>query len=422
MKVLALDIGSSSAKAAIVVDGEIVGSVLREPFRTDTQGVKVSVTAQELLRAAFAVLGAIDGTGVDVLALTGMSPAWLAMGPNGKELSDIITHADRRSVAQAHAIEAALGRDDHLRRVGNRPFPGGISSTSCKWFADNHGMSGVDLVGHITTLLHTSLTGARVMDVSNAGFTGLWRVDGTGWDEELVDLVGLKMSQLPSVVDSGEVVGKLLPGASVVLKLPEGLPVTAGMVDGSGALLLAGARPGQLVNSAGSTDVLAVCLDHPEPRADLLTRPLGIGRKWVSAATEAAAGSTIAWARRELFRDLDDAAFERLLTQTRSTDVAFDLRLAGSRTEIDQPTGGMSGLTLGSTRDDILGAIVAALDRSRRERLAKLESLGTPLLDDVILTGGGATPHPWTDRFNVRLEEEATLCGAALATQQGSAA
>ncbi|MEM6314249.1 MAG: FGGY-family carbohydrate kinase [Planctomycetota bacterium] len=418
MKVLALDIGSSSAKAAVLVDGTIFGDTVRVPYRTDVDGVRVSVSAKELLRAAFAALDGIDATGADVLALTGMSPAWVAMGKHGAEKSDVITHADRRSVQQAHAIEQAVGHDEHLRRVGNRPFPGGISSTTCKWFADNVGMNGVELVGHMTTLLHTALTGARVIDETNAGFTGLWRIDGSGWDEELCELVSVTAAQLPRVVGSGEIVGKLLPGASTVLKLPDGLPVSAGIVDGSGAMILAGAKPGQVINAAGSTDVLAVCLERPQPRPDLLTRPLGIDGKWVAVATEAAAGSTIDWVRRELFTDHDDASFATALNEATHAAaqllIQVDPRLAGSRTDIDQPTGAITGLTLATTRHDILRATVAALTQSRQRRLAQLESLGTPLLDEVIVTGGGSTSAGWPDRFRLRVEGEATLRGAAL--------
>jgi sugar (pentulose or hexulose) kinase len=86
--------------------------------------------------------------------------------------------------------------------------------------------------------------------------------------------------------------------------LTEGTPVLAGMVDTSAAMVLAGARVGQLVNVSGSTDVLGLCVSKPVPHERLLTRALGVGKRWMSVGTIAAAGSALEWARRELFRGL----------------------------------------------------------------------------------------------------------------------
>jgi len=92
--------------------------------------------------------------------------------------------------------------------------------------------------------------------------------------------------------------------------------MTVGIVDTSGALLLHGAPPlGQLLNVCGSTDVLALCTDRPKPHERLLTRAVGVGRRWVQVGTIAAAGSALAWANRQLFPDLSESAFRRLMRQ-----------------------------------------------------------------------------------------------------------
>src|SRR6185436_2015340 len=84
--------------------------------------------------------------------------------------------------------------------------------------------------------------------------------------------------------------------------LREGTPMIVGLADGSAAMLLAGATVGQLLNVCGSTDVLGLCTDRPRPHPQLLTRALGVGRKWMHVATLAAAGSSLNWAKEQLFR------------------------------------------------------------------------------------------------------------------------
>ena len=59
----------------------------------------------------------------------------------------------------------------------------------------------------------------------------------------------------------------------------------------SAAMLLTGAKPGQLLNVCGSTDVLGLCTDRPRPHEKVLTRALGIGDRWMSVCTLAAAAN-----------------------------------------------------------------------------------------------------------------------------------
>ena len=116
-----------------------------------------------------------------------------------------------------------------------------------------------------------------------------------------------------------------------------------GLIDTSAAMLLAGARPGQLLNVCGSTDVLALCTDQPRPHERLLTRALGVGKsRWVSVSTLAAAGSALLWARQQLFADLPPARFRTLLRRLAARGaggldgLSFDPYLAGERTSIEQ--------------------------------------------------------------------------------------
>ena len=258
------------------------------------------VRADDILHALADAIHRLRGTAKkpDVLALSVMSPAWLAMDKTGKALTPIVTHQDRRSIAIAHEIESRIGKRQHLNIAGNRPFPGGISSTTFVWFRRNHPglMKKADLVGHLNTMLHRVLTGQRVIDPSNASFTGLYEtVKQGGWNPTLCEAVGINANVLPEIHPANEVVGNITAGAAAHFGLPAGLPVITGMVDTSAAMIYAGTSPGQLLNVAGSTDVLALCCARPHPSENLLCRALGIGSRWMSVATLAAAGSSITW-------------------------------------------------------------------------------------------------------------------------------
>ena len=212
MIVLGLDIGSSSVKAAVLRGDRIVGRIARVPFETHYDGVRAEVDADEILRAvarAIAQLGAAVKR-VDVIAISNMSPSWVAMDKRGRAITPIVTHQDRRSVDVAREIEKSVGKSRHLKLAGNRPFPGGVSSTTWAWFNRHQPrlMRRADLVGHVNTFLHRQLTAARVTDPSNATFMGLYNVLSLAdWNEELMDVVGATEHQIPQLISADGVGG-----------------------------------------------------------------------------------------------------------------------------------------------------------------------------------------------------------------------
>ena len=139
MKLLAIDIGSSAIKSAIIVKGKITGQIVRTAFPTHCAGAQVEVDGREILRALGQGLRDLgdDIRHVDCISLSVMSPAWVAMDRNGQPLTPIVTHQDRRSVDIALELEKRVGKARHLKLAGNRPFPGGVSSTTYAWFNQN---------------------------------------------------------------------------------------------------------------------------------------------------------------------------------------------------------------------------------------------------------------------------------------------
>jgi xylulokinase len=287
-------------------------------------------------------------------------------------------------------------------------------------------MRRADLVGHLNTFLHRTLTGNRVTDPSNASFMGLYRtLDLGGWSEQLCEAVGISPERLPDVRDADEIGGSLHADGARALGLPRGTPMLVGLTDTGSAMLLAGARRGQLLNVSGSTDVLALCTDRrPRPHERLLTRALGVGRRWLSVSTLASAGSTIRWVHEQLFADLSWASFEKELARAARRaspeHLRFEPYLAGDRTSIEQRRGAFAGMTLATTRLDMLAAVIDALARAGGERLDLLRSAHPITLRAQVLVSGGMNDslarvlrREWKGNWRFRNIDEATLRGLA---------
>ena len=434
--ILGLDIGSSSVIAGILDGSRVLTEAPRVFFKSRHSGPRVEVDPDELLRA---VRAAIAGLGprareVDSIHLAVMCPAWVALDRAGNPLTPIVTHQDRRSVAEALKLEEKLGAARHLKLCGCRPFPGGISSTTWAWFKKHEpaALRGADLVGHLNTFLHRRLTGARVTDPSNASFTGLYdTLTLRGWNDELCANLGVKKSLLPEVLDADRIGGHITPEAARAFGLRAGTPMIVGLMDGSAGMLLAGAKVGQLFNVTGSTDVLALCTDRPKPHPRLLTRALGVQGKWLQVSTLAAVASAIYWVRDQMcpqmpieeFRE----EFRRLakIGPAASGSVRFEPYMAGERTSIVQRQGAFTGLTLASTREQMLSAVVESLITASAERLPLLSASGTKLLRTVAVSGGSdrldeIMRRDWPGKWKFQPVTDATMRGlGTLVPQEG---
>jgi sugar (pentulose or hexulose) kinase len=291
-------------------------------------------------------------------------------------------------------------------------------------------MKRVDLVGHLNTFLHRQMTHSRVVDPSNASFMGVYdtlKLDG--WNETLMEAVGAGEHELPQLMDADAVGGLISAAVADDFGLTHGTPMLVGCMDGSAALLLAGNKPGQLVNVCGSTDVLALCTDRPKPHERLLTRAVGVDRRWVSVSTIASAGSSLTWAKQNLFADLDVKAFRALLSKLArrpaASGVRFEPYMAGDRTSVEQRQGAFTGLTLSTTREQMLSAICEALAGASAARLPLLAECGTRFLKDVYVTGGVSDGldellhRDWPGEWRFVPVEEATLKGVGAMVARG---
>ena len=373
----------------------------RETYPTHFDGPKAEVDPNAVLKAIIRAIAALRPAArrVDAINLSVMSPAWVAMDRKGKPLTNIITHQDRRSVVVARDLESRVGISRFLKITGNRPFPGSSSITPLAWYL-KHAPTVIrraDLIGHLNTFLHRQLTDSRVIDPSNASFTGLYETLKLGsWSEELCDAAGVPISKLPQIYDADQIAGSITPRRSQIRPHPRHpRDGRHGRHQRRPDALRSSRRPTAQRQRLNRCPLPPAPITRARTTISSLPRPGRRKTSWLSVSTLAAAGSAIAWVHNQFFRDFPEKRFYALIAKLArrcpETKVMFDPYLAGDRTDIEQKTAAFTNLTLATTRDDhAYGAMIDALAKASGARLQLLKSRGTKILATVYISGGSA--------------------------------
>jgi xylulokinase len=404
MNILALDVGTSAVKAAIldVESAQPIAPVAKVPYELDSPIPDAfEIPPQRLHEATWsaareAAAGLPKGASLDGIGLSCLTPALVLLDSAEQPLSPIWIHLDRRSRPLARKVWEEVG-PDFLETCGNRPLPGGMSALCFgQQIAEDTSLrQKVRHYLHANGWLGLLMTGERYFDRANASFTGLFNtVTDQEWSPRWCDYFQVDMGWLPPVVCGSTTIGTLRDEVAREWGLKQtGLPVKLGTADTSSAMLAAEMKPGDLLHSVGTTQVLGTLITNPKPDIRRLTRLFGVGDSYVYVAHNPVGGSALDWLHELCFRDQSkDHFYSQTVRECahRETPVRLDPPfLGGDRLEIEARRAAFRELTLATQREDILTALLHAMRDGHRAAFASLD-WGDHPINRIILTGGGS--------------------------------
>ena len=208
MQVLAIDLGSSSVKAAYW-DGNRFRNRVRVEYKTHFDGIRAELHADDVLRAVIRAGREAHAQHADAVAFCTLSSGVVITDAAGKVRLGVITHQDRRSVDEARNLVKRLGTPWLLAHTGNLPYPGSIGSSTLAWVAKHARgtLRGNYRVGQLSSLVGQLLTDEWKIDPSQAVFLGLWDIRAWQWSKRMCRAVGVRVESLPKCVWANEVMG-----------------------------------------------------------------------------------------------------------------------------------------------------------------------------------------------------------------------
>jgi glycerol kinase len=213
--VLSLDEGTTGATAVVVgLDGEVRAKGYREvaqhyPRPGWVEHDPLEIWAAVKLSAQAALHGAgASAADVRAVGITNQRETLVLWDRRTLEpISPAIVWQDRRTAAACDHLREA-GHEERVREVTGLVLDPYFTATKLAWAMEHVEGAADAAAGTVDSWLVARLSAGRdhVTDASNASRTLLFDIGRGAWSQEMADLFGLTLANLPRVVDSsGEI-------------------------------------------------------------------------------------------------------------------------------------------------------------------------------------------------------------------------
>ncbi len=443
--ILAIDVGTSGLKLGVFGPDLERRAVARRSYNPHLYGNgRADIDPAiwwEAIRSCCAEIAA-DLADVGIVSLSVTTPGLTPMGPDGTALAPAVLFLDGRSHEQARRIRELVGEETFLEESANLPVSGGSSLASILWFRDEEPAiwEATAKFGHCNTYIVRRMTGRWAIDPSTTSITGMYNTvdDDLRWNERVLGAAGIPPHLLPPLMLSYDAVGSILPEIADELGLPSDCVVLCGGNDATLAAVSGGiTEPGDVSIISGTCDIVSVCTNRPIASPEFNLRCHVIPGRWLTFYVLNAGGEGLEWFRRVFCRELDaDTFYETYLpgvladffgdpdVDERERELPeYDPHLGGSRYSVERLKGGFSGVTLQTSREDLLVSLVRGNMAYLGRHLASL-ARSLEFGPRIGLSGGGAriqgmleARRRWTGPFEYRYQEQSSMVGAAMLGQ-----
>ncbi|MCQ2752853.1 MAG: xylulokinase [Bacilli bacterium] len=394
---IGVDLGTSAVKLLLVEKtGKIINSVsapypvnIPQPnFSEQDPTLWWSATKSGLKK----LLSKVNKSSVKGISFSGQMHGLVMLDQNDKVIRPCILWNDGRSQKETDALNKNAKKLNAL--TGNIAFPG-FTAPKIMW-VKKHEPQNFKKIKKIMLpkdYLLYQFTHRFVTDYSDAAGTLLLDVKNKKWSKEMLKIVGIKENQLPTILESYEVVSKIQPSVARELGLSPNVMIVTGGADNAIAAIGTATTTHQACNvSLGTSGTLLIALDtyHAGNTLPIHSFNHANGKYYLMGCILSAASAYSWWSNVSQGKVTDNVSLNL------KNDIYFLPYLTGERCPYNDPnaTGAFFNLKSNTTRFDMSLAVLEGVAFALRDCLEIARKMGIKI-NSTTICGGGAKSKIW---------------------------
>ncbi len=374
------------------------------------------------------LLSGCDKSQVAGISFGGQMHGLVILDKDDQVIRPAILWNDGRTGEETDYLNQVIGKDKLSAYTANIAFAG-FTAPKILWVKKHEpeNFARIEKLMLPKDYLAYRLSGTFCTDVSDASGMLLFDVEHKRWSKEMMEICGVKESQLAEIFESYETVGTLKPELAAELGLSENVKIAAGAGDNAAAAVGTGTVGDGACNiSLGTSGTIFISSEkfgvdehnalHSFAHADGHYHLMGC---MLSAA------SCNKWWMDEILRTKDYSGEQKDIDvkELGKNHVFFLPYLMGERSPHNDPNvrGTFIGMSMDTTREELTQAVLEGVVFGLRDSFEVAKSLGIQI-DRTKICGGGAKSPLWrqmvADILNVKVDipesEEGPAMGGAM--------
>ena len=359
------------------------------------------------------------------IAFTGQAESLVVLGADGKPLMNAISWMDERSTEECKLLEQQFTHEICEAVTGQMAVLPTWPATKILWLQKNKPeiYAAADTYMLLKDYVVYYLTGEKKSDMSIATFSFYFDIYKKCYWQEILDAIGVKLCQLPELVEPCTVAGELKPG--LIPGLEPGTAVNVGTLDHFAGMIGAGnIAPGGVTLSTGTVMAMTVMADESMAHNTGIAMHYGfLPDTHIMLPVVESGGVSLEWFRRACMKNVTYDEMNATLERRSRNDLLFLPYMVGTNApEFDADAKGVFwGLRQEHDNIDMAGAIMEGVAYVLQKNLVHIHNNGIRL-NNIIATGGGAKSPIWCQLYaditglpvRIPAEKEAACLGAAM--------
>ncbi len=325
------------------------------------------------------------GENVEALSISTQGISFVPVDKEGNTLYNSINWLDMRAKEESDVLAEKFGVDTLFKKTGIL-CDASYSLPKIMWFKKYRGEVYDKAYKILFPLdyLNMKLTGKFVTDYTIAGGTMLYNIKELCWDREILDFCGIDESILPDVCPMGTDIGEVLPEICELMGIDKGCHVVMGAQDQKVAAIGAGLDENVCTMSFGTAT--AVTKMHKDAYESSEVCQFRFNDDlYVSEGVAETSGAALKWLSHIMgdisYKDMDILA-EQSCAGANGVSMVTSFSTGAS----------MEGMTLSTTKGDLIYALYEGVCRETAERIEQMGGAS-----EIRVFGGGSKSRIWCD-------------------------